>query len=62
MPSLREYGEKNGFTKQDLLAFVPDGVYAMQQGLVKLFGEATSPVPATPELIASIVGRAYDEN
>jgi alcohol dehydrogenase class IV len=62
MPSLREYGEKNGFTKQDLLAFVPDGVYAMQQGLVKLFGEATSPVPATPELIASIIGRAYDEN
>ena len=62
MPNLRELGEKNGYTKEDLLAFVPDGVYAMQQGLVKLFGEATSPVPATTELIASIVGRAYDEN
>ncbi len=62
MPTLRDYGEKNGFTKEDLLAFVPEGVYAMQQGLVKLFGEGTSPVPATQELIASIVSRAYDEN
>lgn len=61
-PSLRDYAKINGFTKEDLLAFVPDGVFAMQQGLVKLFGEATSPVPATPELIADIVSRAYDEN
>ncbi len=62
MPSLSALGEKYGFTKEDLLAGVPDGVYAMQQGLVKLFGEGTSPVAATPELIADIVARAYDEN
>ena len=62
MPGLGALGEKYGFTKDDLLAGVPDGVYAMQQGLVKLFGEGTSPVAATPELIADIIARAYDEN
>ena len=62
MPNLRALGDKQGFTKEDLLAVVPDGVYAMQQGLVKLFGEGTSPVPATKELIASIISSAYDEN
>ena len=62
MPSLKELGEKYGFTKNDLLAVVPEGVYTMQQGLVKLFGEGTSPVPATPEMLADLVGRAYDEN
>jgi alcohol dehydrogenase class IV len=62
MPSLRDFGERNGFTKDDLLAVVPEGVEGMQQGLVKLFGQGTSPVPATKALIAEIVSRAYDEN
>lgn len=62
LPSLKEFGAKNGFTKGDLLAVVPEGVEAMQQGLVKLFGQGTSPVPATKELIATIVSRAWDEN
>ncbi len=62
LPSLRDMGEKQGFTKDDLLAVVPDGVVGMQQGLVKMFGTQTAPVPATKELIASIVSRAYDEN
>ena len=34
----------------------------MQEGLVKLFGQGTCPVPATKEFIATIVSRAYDEN
>jgi hypothetical protein len=34
----------------------------MQEGLVKAFGQGTSPLPATSELIATIVARAYDEN
>lgn len=62
LPSLREFGDKNGFTKENLLAVVPDNVVAMQEGLVKAFGRATSPVPATKELIATILSRAYDEN
>jgi alcohol dehydrogenase class IV len=62
LPSLRDFGAKNGFTKEDLLAVVPENVVMMQEGLVKLFGQATSPVPATPELIATIISRAYDEN
>jgi alcohol dehydrogenase class IV len=62
LPSLREFGEKNGFTKDDLLAVVPENVGAMQEGLVKAFGRGTSPVPAAKELIAAIVSRAYDEN
>jgi alcohol dehydrogenase len=62
LPSLRDWGVRNGFTKEDLIAVVPENVVLMQEGLVKLFGQATSPVPATKELIATIVGRAWDEN
>ncbi len=62
LPSLRDFGAKNGFTKDDLLAVVPENVVMMQQGLVKLFGQGTSPVPATKELIVTIVSRAWDEN
>jgi alcohol dehydrogenase class IV len=62
LPSLRDFGAKNGFTKEDLLAVVPDNVVIMQEGLVKAFGQGTSPVPATKALIAEIVSRAYDEN
>jgi alcohol dehydrogenase class IV len=62
LPSLRDFGAKNGFSKDDLLAVVPENVVMMQEGLVKLFGQGTSPVPATKELIAAIVGRAWDEN
>jgi alcohol dehydrogenase class IV len=62
LPSLRDFGVKNGFTKDDLLAVVPENVVMMQEGLVKLFGQGTSPVPASEELIATIVSRAWDEN
>ena len=62
LPSLRDFGAKNGFTKEDLLAVVPENVVIMQEGLVKLFGQGTSPVPATKELIAELISRAYDEN
>jgi alcohol dehydrogenase class IV len=62
MPSLRDFGAKYGFTKEDLLTVVPENVVMMQQGLVKMFGQGTSPVPATKEIIAMIVSRAWDEN
>lgn len=62
LPSLKDFGAKNGFTKEDLLAVVPENVVMMQEGLVKMFGQGTSPVPTTKELIATIVSRAYDEN
>ncbi len=62
LPSLRDFGAKNGFTKEDILTVVPGNVVMMQEGLVKAFGQGTSPVPATKELIATIVGRAWDEN
>jgi alcohol dehydrogenase class IV len=62
LPSLRDFGAKNGFTKEDLLAVVPDGVVAMQEGLVKMFGQGTSPIPTTKELVATILSRAWDEN
>jgi alcohol dehydrogenase class IV len=62
LPSLKDWGVKNGFTKDDLLAVVPENVVMMQQGLVKLFGQGTCPIPATKEFIATIVSRAYDEN
>lgn len=58
MPSLRDLG----VSREELLAHVPEGVVAMQGGLVKLFGRGTSPVPATAELVAEIIGRAFDEN
>lgn len=62
MPSLSDFGKKNGFTKEEALAVVPDGVVLMQQGLVKMFGTGTSPIPATKELVSTIVSRAFDEN
>jgi len=62
LPGLRDFGAKHGFTKDDLLDVVPENVVMMQEGLVKLFGQGTSPVPATKELIATIVSRAWDEN
>jgi alcohol dehydrogenase class IV len=58
MPNLKAFGVE----KEELLAVVPDGVVTMQQGLVKLFGTGTSPVPATKELVTTLVSRAYDEN
>lgn len=58
LPSLREFG----VTKEQILEVVPDGVMAMVQGMIKLFGACTSPVTPTKELIATIVSRAYDEN
>lgn len=58
LPSLREFG----VTKEEILAVVPDGVLAMVEGMIKLFGACTSPVPVTRELITNIVSRAYDEN
>ncbi|SHI21667.1 Alcohol dehydrogenase, class IV [Sporobacter termitidis DSM 10068] len=62
LPALRDYGAKNGFTKADLLEVVPPMVVTMQEGLVRLFGQGTSPVPATEALVASIVSRAWEEN
>lgn len=58
MPALSQLG----VSKEELLAEVPDGVVAMQGGLVKLFGKGTCPLPTTPELVATIISRAYDEN
>jgi alcohol dehydrogenase len=58
LPNLKAFGLK----KDDILAVVPEGVEMMQQGLTKLFGRGTSPVPATRELVTDIVSRAYDEN
>jgi len=58
LPNLRSFG----VTRQELLAVVPEGVKAQQDGLVKLFGQGTSPVPATIELVSEIISRAYDEN
>ena len=58
LPNLRELG----LNKEDLLRELPAMVTAMQEGLVKMFGRGTCPVPVTKELIASIISRAYDEN
>lgn len=58
LPNLKSFGVK----KEDILAVVPEGVEMMQQGLTKMFGRGTCPVPATRELVAGIVSRAYDEN
>jgi len=58
LPSLKELG----FTKEELLKELPDMVAAAQVGLKMLFGQGTSPVPCTPELISTIISRAYDEN
>lgn len=62
LPSLKDWGAKNGFSKDDLLAVVPENVVMMQEGLVRLFGQGTSPVPATKALVETIIGRAWDEN
>lgn len=58
LPGLSSFG----VTKEEILAVVPQGVKAQQDGLVKLFGQGTSPVPATIELVSGIISRAYDEN
>ena len=58
LPNLRSFG----LTKEEILAVVPDGVMAMVQGMIKLFGSGTAPVTVTPELLTEIVSRAYDEN
>lgn len=58
LPNLRSFG----LSKEELLAVVPEGVQMQQEGLIKLFGRETSPVPATRGLVADIVSRAYDEN
>ena len=58
LPNMSELGLK----KDELLATLPDLVVSMQQGLVNLFGHGTCPVPATKELITTIISRAYDEN
>jgi hypothetical protein len=55
LPTLREMGAKNGFTKEDLIAVIPDGIVMVQDILVKLFGDRTSPIPVTKEVIASIL-------
>ena len=51
-----------GFKKEDLLSVLPEIVEGMQEGLRKLFGQATFPLPAPKELIETIISRAYDEN
>lgn len=58
LPNLKSFGA----TKEELLAVVPEGVKMQQDGLIKLFGQGTSPVPVTIELISEIISRAYDEN
>jgi alcohol dehydrogenase class IV len=58
LPSLKSYG----YSKEELLAAVPDEVVMQVDIFKKLFGTVTSPVPVTKELIALIVSRAYDEN
>ena len=62
LPMLRELGPKLGFTKEDLLSYIPEGVVATQQVLVNLYGEGTSPIPVTKEIIETIISRSYDEN
>ena len=58
LPGLRELG----LVKEELLSVLPDIVTSMQEGLTKLFGRGTCPVPVSKELISSIISRAYDEN
>jgi len=58
IPNMRELG----LDKAELLATLPELVNSMQAGLVKLFGHGTFPLPVTPELISSIISKAYDEN
>ena len=58
MPNMRELG----LDKDDMTKTLPDTVYSMQMGLVKLFGQGTFPLPVSTELIAGIISRAYDEN
>ncbi len=58
LPNLKSFG----LEKEEILAVVPEGVEMMQQGLTRLFGRGTSPVPATRERVTDIVSRAYDEN
>ena len=58
MPTLSGLGLK----KDELLNVLPDIVTGMQEGLVKLFGVATFPLPAPRDLIVTLISRAYDEN
>ena len=58
MPNMRELG----LDKDEIISTLPDVVYSMQMGLVKLFGQGTFPLPVSTDLIASIITRAYDEN
>ncbi|MDR0838955.1 MAG: iron-containing alcohol dehydrogenase [Oscillospiraceae bacterium] len=57
LPTLRDLG----LDRAELLAAVPDEV-VMQCEMAAKAGFTTSPLPVTKELIAEIVGRAYDEN
>lgn len=58
LPNLKAFNVK----LDELLEVVPEGVQMQQDGLVKLFGQGTSPVKATKELVAEIITRAYHEN
>jgi len=58
LPTLGDLGLK----KEELLKELPDLVTMMQDGLAKMFGRGTSYIPCTPELVASIISRAYDDN
>jgi len=58
MPNMKELG----LDKDEIVKVLPDIVYSMQMGLVKLFGMGTFPLPVSTELIADIISRAYDEN
>ena len=58
MPNMRELG----LEKDELLAELPELVVSMQEGLVKLFGRGTFPLPVTKGLVETIISRAYDEN
>lgn len=59
LKSLKELG----FTKEELLAVVPDEVVMQIEMEIKAFGGiAPPPLPVTKELVAEIVSRAYDEN
>ncbi|MCL2124896.1 MAG: iron-containing alcohol dehydrogenase [Oscillospiraceae bacterium] len=58
MPNMSQLGLK----KEELLDILPEIVVGMQEGLVKLFGVATFPLPAPKEFIATLISRAYDEN
>jgi alcohol dehydrogenase len=51
-----------GLNKDELLEVLPDIVTTMQEGLIKMFGRGTCPVPVTRDLIASIIAHAYDDN